>query len=161
CKQGDSLLARMEHALHPWVSFAIVPIFALANAGVTLGNGISSALSHPIAIGVVLGLVLGKQLGVTLFSWGAVRLGLADLPNSITWRHIYGAGLLGGIGFTMSLFIANLAFGNSSLLNTAKIGTLTASFIAAIVGLSILATTKPEPPGTETKTELISEGGKN
>lgn len=92
CKQAGSPLQRVEYTLHPWVSFAIMPIFALANAGVTLGSGISSAFRHPVTLGVILGLVLGKQLGVTLFAWLAVRICLADLPKDITWRQIYGAG---------------------------------------------------------------------
>lgn len=143
CKQAESPLQRMEHALHPWVSFAIMPIFALANAGVTLSSGTTPAFSHPVALGVILGLALGKQFGITLFAWLAVRIGLADLPKDISWRQIYGTGWLGGIGFTMSLFIANLAFDSNSLLSMAKAGILTASLLAAIGGLSILRTAKP------------------
>jgi NhaA family Na+:H+ antiporter len=142
CKQAESPLQRTEHVLHPWVTFAIVPIFALANAGVSLGGGISSAFTQTITLGVVSGLVFGKQLGITLFAWLTVRMGLADLPTGLSWRQIYGASLLGGIGFTMSIFIANLAFGDDALLTLAKVGVLTASLVSAIAGLLILRTTK-------------------
>jgi NhaA family Na+:H+ antiporter len=92
-------LHELEHALHPWVVFAIMPLFALANAGVPLGGGgITEALSSPVALGIVLGLVVGKQLGITLFAWLAVRSGLSELPEGTGWRHVYGAGWLAGSG---------------------------------------------------------------
>ena len=131
----------MEHVLHPWVAFAIVPLFALANAGVRVGGGLLEALSNGVTLGVVLGLVLGKQLGVSLGAWLAVRLGVADLPEGVAWRHIYGAGWLAGIGFTMSLFVADLAFadpGEAALLTAAKLGILGASIIAGVGGWLIL-----------------------
>jgi NhaA family Na+:H+ antiporter len=131
-------LQEMEHALHPWVVFLIMPLFALANAGVPLGEGIAEALTSPVALGIVAGLVLGKQLGITLLAWLAVRTGLSELPDGITWRHVYGAGWLAGIGFTMSLFISDLAFSDGSLLETAKLGILAASLIAGVVGWAIL-----------------------
>src|SRR5919107_1542699 len=131
-------LHELEHTLHPWVVFAIMPLFALANAGVELGGGIAEALTTPISIGIVAGLVLGKQLGITLFAWLAVRSGLSELPEGIGWRHIYGAGWLAGIGFTMSLFISDLAFSEDSLVETAKLGILCASLIAGVVGWTIL-----------------------
>ena len=131
-------LHELEHALHPWVVFAIMPIFALANAGVPLGGGIADALTSPVALGIVAGLVLGKQLGITLFAWLAVRSGVSELPDGIGWRHIYGAGWLAGIGFTMSLFISDLAFSDGSLVDTAKLGILLASLIAGVVGWAIL-----------------------
>jgi NhaA family Na+:H+ antiporter len=131
-------LQEMEHALHPWVVFLIMPLFALVNAGVPLGEGLADALTSPVALGIVAGLVLGKQLGVTLLAWLAVRTGVSDLPEGITWRHVYGAGWLAGIGFTMSLFISDLAFASGSLLDTAKLGILAASLIAGLVGWMIL-----------------------
>lgn len=136
CEQVQMPLQRIEHALHPWVTFGIVPIFALANAGVHFGGDVSfgSAMVQPVTFGIILGLVLGKQIGITLFTWFAVRLGLAELPAGITWMQIYGVGWLGGIGFTMSLFIANLAFGDGHLLTLSKVGILTASLIAGVVG---------------------------
>ena len=131
-------LHELEHALHPWVVFAIMPLFALANAGVELGGGIAEALTSPVALGIVLGLVVGKQVGITLFAWLAVRSGLSELPEGTGWRQVYGAGWLAGIGFTMSLFITDLAFSEDSLVETAKLGILGASLVAGAVGWTIL-----------------------
>ncbi len=131
-------LHELEHALHPWVVFAVMPLFALANAGVPLGGGLAAALTSPVSLGIVAGLVLGKQIGVTLFAWLAVKSGLSELPRGITWRHVYGAGWLAGIGFTMSLFITDLAFPESPLVDAAKLGILAASLIAGVVGWTIL-----------------------
>src|SRR5215218_5111296 len=117
-------LHELEHALHPWVVFAIIPVFALANAGVPLGGGLGEALTSPVSLGIVAGLVLGKQLGVTLFAWLTVKSGISELPRGIGWRHVYGAGWLAGIGFTMSLFISDLAFSDGSLVEIAKLGIL-------------------------------------
>jgi Na+:H+ antiporter, NhaA family len=131
-------LHELEHNLHPWVVFAIMPLFALANAGVPLGGGVVEALTSPVALGIVAGLVVGKQLGITLFAWLAVRSGLSELPEGIGWRHVYGVGWLAGIGFTMSLFISDLAFSDGSLIEDAKIGIECASLIAGVVGWTIL-----------------------
>jgi NhaA family Na+:H+ antiporter len=131
-------LHELEHALHPWVVFAIMPIFALANAGLQLGGGIGEALTSPVAIGIVAGLLIGKQLGITLFAWLAVKSGFSELPRGIGWRHVYGAGWLAGIGFTMSLFITDLGFSDGSLVAAAKLGILVASLIAGVVGWTIL-----------------------
>lgn len=139
-------LQRMEHVLHPWVSYAIVPLFALANAGVRLDGELASALNNHVTLGVVLGLVLGKQIGVTAASWLAVRSGLTDLPDGVTWRQIYGAGWLAGIGFTMSLFVADLAFGDregGELLTAAKLGIIIASVVAGLAGWAILSRGSP------------------
>lgn len=144
-QHAEAPLQRMEHALHPWVAFLIMPVFALANAGVTLGDGLSSVLVHPVSLGVLTGLVIGKQMGVTAFVWLAVKTELADLPAGITWRQIYGASWLAGIGFTMSLFIAGLSFGDAPPLAAAKFGILAASLIAGIAGWAILRTAPPEP----------------
>ncbi|HEX6861700.1 MAG TPA: Na+/H+ antiporter NhaA, partial [Thermoanaerobaculia bacterium] len=111
CKQAQAPLQVTERRLHGTVAFFIMPLFALANAGVRLSGGeLATALSSPVTLGVVLGLLLGKPLGITLFSWAAVRMGVATLPSRVTWRMVHGAAWLGGIGFTMSLFIAGLAF---------------------------------------------------
>jgi NhaA family Na+:H+ antiporter len=131
-------LHELENTLHPWVVFAIMPIFALANAGVSLGGDIADALSSPVALGIVVGLVVGKQLGITLFAWLAVRSGISELPEDINWRHVYGVGWLAGIGFTMSLFITDLAFSDDSLVEAAKLSILVASVIAGGVGWVIL-----------------------
>ena len=131
-------LARLEHGLHGIVTFGIMPLFALANAGVDL-RGASTSLGSTIAFGVLAGLVVGKPVGITLASWLAVRMGLASLPAGVGWRTLAGAAMLGGIGFTMSLFIAGLAFGDSSEhLTSAKLGTLLASLIAGVAGWATL-----------------------
>jgi NhaA family Na+:H+ antiporter len=131
-------LHELEHALHPWVVFAIMSLFALANAGVPLGGGIAEALTSPVALGIVVELVLGKQLSITLFAWLAVKSSISELPRGISWRHVYGAGWLAGIGFTMSLFISDLAFDDDQLVGVAKLGILVASLIAGVVGWLIL-----------------------
>lgn len=142
CDQAWSPMMHFEHALAPWVTFAVIPLFALANAGVSLGAGFPAALVHPVSLGVAVGLILGKPLGITLFAWLAVRFNWAELPQSVCWRHIWGVGWLGGIGFTMSLFIADLAFEQTPLLSLAKAGILVASLIGGAVGLHILYWTK-------------------
>jgi NhaA family Na+:H+ antiporter len=131
-------LHELEHTLHPWVVFAILPLFALANAGVQLGGGIADALTSSVVLGIVAGLIVGKQLGITLFAWLAVKSGVSELPEGMRWRHVYGAGWLAGIGFTMSLFISDLAFSDGRLVDAAKLGILVASLIAGVVGWVIL-----------------------
>ncbi len=131
-------MLRMEHGLHPWVAFVIVPLFALANAGIRFPQDVGAALSQPVVIGVVLGLVLGKQLGISAAAWVAVRSGFAALPAGVAWRHMYGAAWLGGIGFTMSLFVAELAFPDPALEDAAKLGILLASVIAGLGGFAVL-----------------------
>ncbi len=126
---------RLEAALHPWVAFGIMPLFALANAGVRVRL---DTLATPVALAVAGGLLLGKPLGVVLFSWASVRARLARLPDGVTWRVMLGAGCLGGIGFTMSLFIAGLAFDEAALLDDAKVGILTGSALSAVVGCLLL-----------------------
>jgi NhaA family Na+:H+ antiporter len=138
-------LARLEHALHPWVAFAIMPVFALANAGVALGGDSGGTLGSPVTLGVILGLFAGKQIGILVFSWAAVRTGFATLPRGMGWREVWGVGLLCGIGFTMSLFIASLAFADAALLDAAKIGVLTASLISGIAGAWVLVRSERRP----------------
>ncbi len=138
-REAVSPLTRMETALHPWTGFVIVPLFALANAGVRLDLGrISEAATDAVAIGVVVGLVLGKFLGILLASWAAVRAGIARLPAGTTWRQVSAVAALGGIGFTVSLFIAELAFSGTPLLDRAKTGILVASSLAGIAGGMLL-----------------------
>ncbi len=136
--KAQAPLQRLEHWLHPWVAFVIMPIFALANAGVALEGDIGASLTAPLTLGIGLGLALGKPLGIALFAWLAVRSGLAALPSDVVWRQIIGVGFLGGIGFTMALFVASLAFGASPLLATAKLGILLASLLAGAVGWLLL-----------------------
>ena len=132
-------LQRIQTALHPWVSVVVLPIFALANAGVVFDSNVTSVIGHRVTIGIVLGLVAGKQIGVTLFAWLAVRLGLAQLPSGVHWKHVYGVSCLAGIGFTMSLFIGGLAFEDPALTSMMKIGIFGASVVAAVLGLVVLA----------------------
>ncbi len=144
CEKVQPPLHRLEHGLHPWVTFVIMPLFALANAGVSL-FGDPGKFSDPdaqsITLGVVVGLMLGKPLGVTLASWLAVRMGFASLPEQVSWRHIHGAGWLAGIGFTMSLFMTGLAFTDDAQATAAKLGVLIASLCAGTVGSVILGRT--------------------
>ena len=132
---------KLERRLQSWGSFGIMPIFALANAGVALDG---ATLLNPISIGIIMGLVLGKQIGITLFSWMNIRLGWSRLPPNLTWRNLYGASCLGGIGFTMSIFISSLAFGNQAVLSTAKVAVFAASAISAAWGLSLLFFSLPK-----------------
>ncbi|HEY3661962.1 MAG TPA: Na+/H+ antiporter NhaA [Chthoniobacterales bacterium] len=135
CHYAEAPMLRFEHALAPWIKHAIMPIFALANAGVFLGGGVIKELVSPISLGVICGLVLGKPLGITSFAWLAVRTRLATLPTGVNWRQVLGVGMLGGIGFTMSLFISSLAFANNAEIETAKIGILAASIASGVAGV--------------------------
>ncbi len=127
---------RLIDVLHPWTSFLVVPLFALANAGVEV-RGESLTSPTTVFAGVVLGLVVGKLLGITAFSWLAVRLGLGRLPSGTHWGHVVGVGAVAGIGFTVSLFVTGLAFDDVAMQNDAKLGTLTASIVAAIAGWAV------------------------
>jgi NhaA family Na+:H+ antiporter len=138
-----SPLKRLEHSLHPLVMFGIVPLFGLASAGVTLGG--FDQLLAPLPLGIAAGLFLGKQIGVFGAVWLADRTGLARKPATLRWTHIYGAALLCGVGFTMSLFIGELAFTDRLLIDDAKIGTLLGSLAAGIAGTAVLALTRPVP----------------
>ena len=132
-------MERLESIVHPWVSFVILPLFALANAGVVLTSGaLSGALGSPITLGVAIGLLVGNPLGVLGMTWLAVRIGLGQLPSGVTWRHVLGAGFLAGIGFTVAIFIAGIAFDDPVLVDQAKIGIFGASLIAGIVGYLFL-----------------------
>ena len=141
---GSSPLERLTQGLHPWSAFFVMPVFALANAGVAID---ASALADPLAarvtLGVALGLLLGKPLGVVLASWAAVRLRLAALPEGVGWAAILGAGVLAGIGFTMALFLTALAFEDPTLAAASKIGVLGASTLATLLGVAILSRALP------------------
>ena len=136
--RAQAPILRFEHALLPWVAFVIVPIFAVANAGVAVVGDLGSMLTDPVVLGVAIGLVIGKQVGITVATLLVVRAGLASLPSGVTMIHIYGAAWLGGIGFTMSLFISDLAFGGGPVLALAKVGILAASIVAGVGGYVIL-----------------------
>jgi NhaA family Na+:H+ antiporter len=134
-----------ESELHPAVAFLILPLFALCNAGVAVNAAsFREGLAHPVGLGIIAGLVLGKQIGITLFGWLAVRSGRAALPEGVTWRQVWGAACLAGIGFTMSLFITSLAFPDEALETRAKVGILFASLLAAAWGAVVLATSRGE-----------------
>jgi NhaA family Na+:H+ antiporter len=149
---GVSPTERLEHALHPWVAFGIIPLFALANAGVVLDAGALRALGEPLVIGIAAGLFVGKQIGVFGGTWLVVRTGIARLPDGLTWRHIYGAGLLAGIGFTMALFIASLAFApDPALFARAKIAIVSGSVLSALAGVVVLAGARPAAPPLESQ----------
>ena len=149
CEGALPPLVRIEDKLHSVVAFVIIPVFALANAGLPLGDFSADTLSHPVTLGVVLGLVFGKPIGILLASWLVVRSGRADLPAGTTWGMIHGTSWLAGIGFTMSLFIAGLAFNDASYLESAKLGVLSASMIAGIVGALLLGRSLKAQPAAE------------
>ena len=139
CHHVETPLQRLEHALHPWVAFLVVPLFALANMGLTiLDLDISKTLLSPLTFGIATGLLLGKPVGISTFSYLFVRAGFASLPRGVSWPLIFGASILGGIGFTMSLFISGLSFRDPLLLDHAKLGILTGSTFSGIIGLAVL-----------------------
>jgi NhaA family Na+:H+ antiporter len=140
-RESLSPLERLEDALHPWQSFMIVPIFALANAGVVMQL---DALANPVAVAVMAGLIIGKPLGILLFSFAAVQLRLAALPEGLGWGALFGGGCLAGIGFTMSLFIAALALQGAAL-DAARVGVLVGSALSAVAGMTILLAVLPKP----------------
>jgi NhaA family Na+:H+ antiporter len=136
--QESSPLHRAEHGMQIWVAFLILPLFAFANAGVSL-KGVSFAdLLAPLPLGIALGLFIGKQFGVFSFAWLAVKLGLAKLPNDANWVQVYGIACLTGVGFTMSLFIGTLAFEGDALLNAVRLGVLMGSFASGLLGYILL-----------------------
>lgn len=146
---SEAPLDRLEHMLSPWVSYLIVPIFALANAGVVVtGQSVGDAAGSGVTWGVILGLFIGKPVGITLATWLAVRTGIANKPQGVSWLQIVGVGILGGVGFTVALFITELSFDSEVLINDAKMGILAGSFVAAIAGfafLRIVPGSAPEP----------------
>ncbi len=143
-RAADTPLQRLESGLHQIVALIVMPLFALANAGISIQTSSFSQI-QPVAIGCLLGLFVGKFFGVVGFSWLMVRMKLATLPATLQWPHIIGAGFLAGIGFTMSLFVTNLAFGEVALINQAKLGILAASIITGIIGYLVLRTVPSTP----------------
>ncbi len=152
-------VTRIEAALHPWVAFGIMPLFALANAGVALdGIGKGSSDSTGIVLGVGLGLVVGKPLGILVFSWLAVRLGFASLPLGVSWVGVLVVGCVAGIGFTMALFIGALAFTDESMLSIAKLTILAASAFAGMVGLVVGYRFLPRDPSRSSQETVTPSG---
>jgi Na+:H+ antiporter, NhaA family len=134
-------LQKIESALHPWVAFVIMPVFALANSGIQISAGFVNQLLNPVSMGVICGLVIGKFTGVLTFTWLLVKAKIAELPHAARWRHMIGVAALAGIGFTMSLFVSSLAFDNTDRIEQAKYGILVASLLAGIAGTLILKRT--------------------
>lgn len=139
---SGGMLKNLEHQLHPWVAFFIMPVFAFANSGVTIEGSLADVFRNEISLGIILGLFFGKMLGIWSFTWLAVKTKIAEMPESVTMNMIFGAGIIGGIGFTMSLFIAGLAYTESAeMLTYAKLGILTGSLISGVIGYYILSVT--------------------
>ena len=138
-RNSVSVAERLEESLHPWTSYVVVPVFALANAGIELsGAAMRDAATSSVTLGVVIGLVVGKLVGITAFAWLAVRFRLGRLPPGVAWREMIGMAALAGIGFTVSIFVTGLAFDDSALQVESKIGVLIASTIAAALGTALL-----------------------
>ena len=153
-EKGESPLKIMEHALHPWVAFLVIPIFAFANAGISFAGITLATFLQPITLGIMLGLFVGKQVGVMAITWIACMLKICRLPDNVTWAQFYGMALLTGIGFTMSLFIGTLAFTDMALATPVRLGVLSGSFLSAVAGITVLllTTRKPEAKVAVTKT---------
>jgi NhaA family Na+:H+ antiporter len=156
-EQAQAPLQKLEHRLHGLVTFVIMPIFALANAGVVISPESLNGETMPIMMGVVLGLLLGKPVGIFGASWLAVRAGLATLPDGANWRHMLSTGVLAGIGFTMSIFIASLAFSDEAHLATAKISILIASALAGTLGVLLLS--RVPTPQSRPLEQTVEEAG--
>ena len=142
---GSSPLRETERRLHPWVILVIVPLFAFFNSGITFDAGVFTSLFSSVSLGIIGGLIFGKLLGVLGASWMAIRFGLGHMPQGVNWVQLYGAALLAGIGFTMSFFVASIAFSDVALIAAAKIAILAGSLLSAIAGLGVIyvATRKP------------------
>jgi NhaA family Na+:H+ antiporter len=154
--EAHTPLQKLEHALHPIMAYIILPIFAISNAGIHIEGNISKLIFHPISLGIIGGLLIGKVLGITLFSKLAVKLKLASLPEGVTWRQIYGVGFLAGIGFTMSIFIADLAFLSAESIQIAKVGIIIDAVLAATIGMLILSY-EPKKLSKNEKLTLLCE----
>jgi NhaA family Na+:H+ antiporter len=139
CHDVETPLQRLMHALHPWVAFVILPLFALGNTGLVFrGIVFSEMVSSPVILGVIFGLVVGKPIGIMLFSYISVKSGMASLPQQVRWSHILGGAMLGGIGFTMSLFLSELSFSDPHIIDYARFAILAGSILSAVFGMSFL-----------------------
>ncbi|MHA1447444.1 MAG: Na+/H+ antiporter NhaA, partial [Candidatus Heimdallarchaeaceae archaeon] len=148
-KQIQPPLLILEDKLTKFVVFVIIPVFAFVNSGIIITSNFITVVSSPIALGTILGLVIGKPLGICLFSWLSIKTKLAKSYEGINWKHIVGVSFLGGVGFTMSIFIASLSFSSLEFLNAAKTGILIASVISGIIGLTILYLASKKTEGAE------------
>jgi NhaA family Na+:H+ antiporter len=146
-EKAHTPLQRLEHAMHPVTTYFILPLFALSNAGVHIDGNIMDMILHPISLGIAAGLILGKFLGISLLSRIMVRFKWASLPEGVSWGHVYGVAFLAGIGFTMSMFISELAFAEEEFKQIAKVGIMCASVIAAVIGMVWLSMVKPIKSG--------------
>ena len=157
--ESISVCERLEYLLHPWTGFVIIPIFALANAGIEIsGSAMGDAFTSTVTYGIIVGLVVGKPLGITLFTWLGTRTGLR-LPPGLDWRQVVGLGLAGGIGFTVAIFVTGLAFeGQDALLEDAKVGIFVASILAAVASLAVLRTVSRPTSDVDTD-ETVSDDG--
>jgi Na+:H+ antiporter, NhaA family len=145
----NTMLLRWESALHPYVSFSILPLFAGLNAGVAVSFTEISSLIDPLGLGIILGLALGKPIGITLASWIAIRLKWGELPDHVNWGQMWGAGLLGGIGFTMSLFVSNLGLNSEAMISEAKLSIVVGSTLSCLLGLLLLGLLSLRKPSTD------------
>ena len=144
-EKASTPLQRLEHTLHPVTAYFILPLFALSNAGVHIEGSVFDMLMHPVSLGIIAGLVLGKFLGISILSRLTVWLKVSVLPEGVTWKHIYGVAFLAGIGFTMSIFISELAFKEEELKQIAKVGIMAASLVSAIIGMVWLGSGRKDP----------------
>src|SRR5215211_4198377 len=157
CEEVETPMTHLQHRLNSWVAFAVLPIFAFANAGIHLRDGLGDALSSPVTWGVMAGLFVGKPVGIALFAWVAVRSGIAIKPGGIAWRHIAAVAWLGGIGFTISLFVTELAFAAGPVADKARVGILLGSIVAGGIGYLLLRDVLPPERAPEAETETAPE----
>ncbi len=157
-KDGTSPLKHLEHILHPWTAFLVLPIFAFANAGVSLAGLQLSDLFAPLALGIAAGLVIGKQVGVFGFMFIAAKLGIVRRPIGVSWMQLYGLACLTGIGFTMSLFIGNLAFVDPAQIETVKLGVISGSLVSGLLGYLLLRFARPTGAASNESAEFAPAG---
>ena len=154
-RNGAPLLENMEHTLHKWVAFLIIPVFGFANAGVTLIGLSPTDLLAPLPLGIALGLLIGKQVGIMGMAWVGVKAGFATLPDGVSWRKLHGLSLLAAIGFTMSLFIGNLAFVDPAQVDAVKLGVLAGSLVAALAGFFLIRSALPDAAADPEDAEVM------